>query len=161
MFLQPAKTRSLMISSRFLNSRLVMPSQQVKACRPILSTCSGIMDMPTLLQSQNAHSPISLKLSGKSYNSRLWSMLKALFPMYLTVSGIFTDCKFSHVLKARFSMVTKPSGRITLFMNSFISNAFSLIIFTVISLGSLLKSTIESFPSHFTRRLPYCESSIT
>ena len=29
-----------------------MPSQQVKACLPILLTCSGITDMQTLLQSQ-------------------------------------------------------------------------------------------------------------
>ena len=41
----------------------------------------------------------------------------------------------------------------------FISKAISPITFTSLSSWMLLKSTTESFPSHFTRRVPYCESS--
>ena len=158
-FLQPENARSLITSSWFLNTRAFMPSQQVKASLPILLTCSGITDMQTLLQSQNVHSPISCKLSGKTLSSNWWSILNALLPIYLTVFGIFTVWRFSQVLKARFSIISKLSGRMTCLMYLFISKAISPITFTSLSSWMLLKSTTESFPSHFTRRVPYCESS--
>lgn len=75
------KHLSLMTSILFLKIRVVIPSQQVNACLPIFMTDCGMIDIETLLQSQNAHSPISVKLSGKEAKSNFLSILNALLPI--------------------------------------------------------------------------------
>lgn len=86
-----------MTSILFLKIRVVIPSQQVNACLPIFMTDCGMVDIETLLQSQKAHSPISVKLSGKEAKSKFLSILNALLPIYVTDGGIFTCIKLKCV----------------------------------------------------------------
>lgn len=104
-----------MTSILFLKIRVVIPSQQVNACLPIFMTDCGMVDIETLLQSQKAHSPISVKLSGKEAKSKFLSILNALLPIYVTDGGIFTCSNFSQVLKALFSIIFNCAGNITFF----------------------------------------------
>lgn len=60
-----------------------------------------------------AHSPISVKLSGKVAKSKFLSILNALLPIYVTDGGIFTCSNFSQVLKALFSIIFNCAGNIT------------------------------------------------
>lgn len=68
-----------MTSILFLKIRVVIPSQQVNACLPIFMTDCGMIDIEILLQSQNAHSPISVKLSGNNSSLKFEIMAKQLY----------------------------------------------------------------------------------